>query len=152
MQLGWLDEDGKPIDDDWDEKQEVLHTPLLPRDVLSLLKENFEADSIEDTATPGDRLLSALVSYLRQDFRRVLALLYDNDEGTFGWAVAFWIILACLELDREAEAHKFLEQIKPGIHLPPALLAPLRWTQIHHPTFFTTHVQPLFQNFHINII
>lgn len=147
VQLGWLDEDGKPIDDVWDEEQEELHTPLLQRDVLSLLKEAFEADSIEDTATPGDRLLSALVSYLRQDFRRVLALLYDNDEGVFGWAVAFWMILACLELAREAEAHQFLEQIKPGVNIPPALLTPLRWAQIHHSAFFNTYIRPLFQNF-----
>ena len=112
-------------------------------------KNNFDADSVEDTATLGDRLLSALVSYLRQDFRRVLALLYDNVGGAFGWAVAFWMILACLELDREADAQKFLEQIKPSIDLPPAFLAPLRRTQTRHPAFFTMYVQPLFQNFHI---
>ncbi len=150
MQLGWLDIDGKPKDDDWDEKdEEVLHTPLLPQDVLSILKGNFDADSVEDSATPGDRLLSALVSYLRQDFRRVLALLYDNVEGAFGWAVAFWMVLACLELNREADAQKFLEQIKLGINLPPALLAPLRWTQTRHPVFFTMYVQPLFKSFHL---
>ncbi len=150
MQLGWLDIDGKPTDDDWDEgDEELLHTPLLPQDVLSMLKDNFDADSAEDTATPGDRLLSALVSYLRQDFRRVLALLYDNVEGAFGWAVAFWMVLACLELDREADAQKFLEQIKPDINLPPALLAPLRWTQTRHPAFFTAYMQPLLQSFHI---
>ncbi len=150
-QLGWLDVDGKPKDDDWDEEEdeEVLHTPLLPQDVLSMLKDNFDADSVEDPATPGDRLLSALVSYLRQDFRRVLALLYDNVEGAFGWAVAFWMVLACLELDREADTQKFLEQINPGINLPPALLAPLHWTQTRHPTFFTMYVQPLFQSFHL---
>jgi tetratricopeptide (TPR) repeat protein len=149
-QLGWLDVEGKPTDDDWnEEEEEVLHTPLLPRDVLSMLKEYFEADSVEDIATPGDRLLSALVSYLRQDFRRVLALLYDNAEGAFGWAVAFWMVLACLELNREADAQKFLEQVKPNELLPPALLAPLRWTQTSHPTFYMTYVQPLFQSFHL---
>ncbi|SRR6266487_970805 len=150
--LGWLDSDGRPRDDDWDEDEEeieMLHTPLLSRDVLSTLKDNFDADSVEDPATPGDRLLSALVSYLRKDFRRVLALLYGNADGAFGWAVAFWMVMACLELDREVDAQRFLEQIKPHPLFPPALLAPLHWTQIHHPAFFTTYVQPLFQSFHL---
>ena len=150
--LGWLDSAGKPKDDDWDEEGEEiekLHTPLLPPDVLSMLKDNLGADSVEDSATPGDRLLSALVSYLRQDFRRVLALLYGSADGAFGWAVAFWLILACLELNREVDAQKLLEQIKPHPLFPPALLAPLRWTQTSHPTFFTTYVQPLFRSFHL---
>lgn len=82
----------------------MLHAPLLPRDVLSVLKENFDADGVEDPATPGDRLLPALVSYLRQDFRRVLALLYGNTDGAFGWAAAFWMAMACLELGRECES------------------------------------------------
>lgn len=149
--LGWLDLDGKPQDDDWDEEEEKiekLHTPLLPPDVLSMLKDNLGADSVEDPATPGDRLLSALVSYLRKDFRRVLALLYGNADGVFGWAVTFWTAMACLELNREVDAQKLLEQIKPHPLFPPALLAPLRWTQTSHPTFFTTCVQPLFQRLH----
>jgi hypothetical protein len=146
-QLGWLDVDGKSRDDDWDEEEEeALHTPLHPRDVLSMLKDNFDADSTEDPATPGDRLLSALVSYLHQDFRRVLALLYGSTDGAFGWAVAFWMALACLELDREADAQKFLEQIKPDMLLPPALLAPLLWARVRHPAFFTTYMQPLFES------
>ncbi|HJT59455.1 MAG TPA: hypothetical protein VJ761_23300 [Ktedonobacteraceae bacterium] len=151
-QLGWLDADGQPRDDDWDEEEEgmkTLHTPLLRRDVLSVLKENFDADCVEDPATPGDRLLPALVSYLRQDFRRVLALLYGNTDGLFGWAAAFWMAMACLELGRDADAQKFLEHIEPSPLLPPALLAPLRWTQARHPAFFTTYVQPLLQRCHL---
>ena len=54
-----------------------------------------------------------------------------------------------VELDREANAQKLLEQIKLGTKLPPALLAPLRWTQTRHPTFFTSYAQPLFRRFHL---
>jgi hypothetical protein len=57
--------------------------------------------------------------------------------------------MACLELNREADAQKLLKQIKPHQLFPPALLAPLRWTEIHYPAFFTTYVQPLFQRFHL---
>ena len=94
------------------EEIEKHHTPLLPRDVLSMLKDNLDADSVEDPATPGDRLLSALVSYLHQEFCRVLALLYGNADGLFGWAVTFWIAMACLELNREVDAQKLEELVR----------------------------------------
>lgn len=48
----------------------------LPQDMLDLLKDELAYDPVEDPDTPGDRLYPALISYLRQDYHRVLALLY----------------------------------------------------------------------------
>ncbi len=76
----------------WDRSRYLIATALkkMGSTVVPLLQnilhqENFDADSIEDLATPGDRLLSALVSYLRQDFYHVLALLYGSVDVAFGW-------------------------------------------------------------------
>jgi tetratricopeptide (TPR) repeat protein len=149
-ELGWLTPDNESEDDEGNEEQEKHSASTQPRDPLRVLQDLLSGDTIEDPETPGDRLLSGLISYLRKDYHRVLALLYTSTNERFGWASAFWMAMACIELRRYEEARQLLSnalsedaKATPLCRVPPVLRQPLRWCRAGHAAFFGEVVQPL---------
>ena len=152
--LGWL---GGAEESTRNSGSAELHEPSVMsqhQEAVEVLKEFLAEDTIDDPETPGDRLFLALISYLRQDYRRVLALLYESTEQRFGWARAFWIGMACIELGRETDTQRFLtesmkpmDDASPTTRIPPVLLAPLHWSEPRHPAEFATIIQPLLANY-----
>lgn len=148
--LGWLTSDNDGGDDKWGEEQGEFPASTQPRDPLRILQELLSSDTFEDPETSSDRLLSALISYLRKDYHRVLALLYTSTNQRFGWASAFWMAMACIELRRYEEARQLLSsafgegaEATPLTCAPPVLRRPLRWCQAGHAAFFSEVVQSL---------